>query len=217
MITFITPTIGRSTLKHTIESVLHQTDGDWKYIIVFDGVEPTEEIKDIIQSDDRIQYIIKEKTGRANQAGMVRNIAIDKSDTEWVGFVDDDDIILPHYVSSLKHEIELKSDIELVVFRMVFFHGGYLPPIHSTKIEACAVGISFCFKKQPAKQIHFVQGGCEDFEMLHSLQHHHNMKAVLSNHMTYGVRWIGNLRVSFEEAITSTPTREKDIPRHYLN
>jgi glycosyltransferase involved in cell wall biosynthesis len=217
MITFITPTIGRATLKNTIESVLNQTDGDWKYIIVFDGVEPSEEIKNLIESDTRIQYIVKEKTGRANQAGMVRNIAIDKAKTEWIGFVDDDDIILPHYVSSLKHEIELKSDIELVVFRMLFFHGGMLPPIHYNKIEACAVGISFCFKKQQDKQIHFIQGGCEDFELLHALQHQHNMKMVLSNYITYGVRWIGNLRQPYEQVIRETYEREKNNPRHYLN
>ena len=39
-ITFIIPTVGRDTLKNTIDSLFNQTCAEWKAIIIFDGVKP---------------------------------------------------------------------------------------------------------------------------------------------------------------------------------
>ena len=41
IITFIIPTIGRETLNHSINSIINQTNKNWKCIIVFDGVKTT--------------------------------------------------------------------------------------------------------------------------------------------------------------------------------
>ena len=38
-ITFIIPTIGRETLKNSIDSLINQTDHDWNAIIIFDGIK----------------------------------------------------------------------------------------------------------------------------------------------------------------------------------
>lgn len=38
IVTFIIPTIGRDTLSKTIDSLINQTNPNWKAIIVFDGI-----------------------------------------------------------------------------------------------------------------------------------------------------------------------------------
>jgi len=53
-ITFIIPTIGRPSLKETIDSILSQTCQEWYVVIVFDGIEPNFAIH-----DDRIQIVQK--------------------------------------------------------------------------------------------------------------------------------------------------------------
>ena len=41
LITFIIPTLNRSTLADTIISLLSQTNTQWKAIIIFDGCSPS--------------------------------------------------------------------------------------------------------------------------------------------------------------------------------
>ena len=83
LITFIIPTIGRSTLSNTLESLINQTNPNWKAIVIFDGVSST-----IKNTDRRISVIESSKLGKTyNSAGVVRNYGITLADTEWVAFV----------------------------------------------------------------------------------------------------------------------------------
>ena len=43
MITFIIPTVNRPSLKRAIDSLYAQTLSEWKAIIIYDGVEPSED------------------------------------------------------------------------------------------------------------------------------------------------------------------------------
>ena len=70
-ITFIIPTIGRSTLINSINSLLNQTDNNWNAIIVFDGIK-----QNITINDNRIKIIEITKCGLKNSAGSVRNEGI---------------------------------------------------------------------------------------------------------------------------------------------
>jgi glycosyltransferase involved in cell wall biosynthesis len=92
MITFIIPTINRHTLSRTIDCLINQTNPNWKAIVVFDGVKCEKYL------DPRIKSLSIEKMGKQNFAGLVRNQAINMVDTEWIGFVDDDDTISYDYV-----------------------------------------------------------------------------------------------------------------------
>jgi glycosyltransferase involved in cell wall biosynthesis len=92
-ITFIIPTIGRSTLQQTVQCLLQQTNPAWKAIIVFDGIEPT-----IQPRDNRIDILTHAKVGVNNYAGAVRNYGISHATTEWIAFVDDDDGISSNYI-----------------------------------------------------------------------------------------------------------------------
>lgn len=192
MITFITPSIGRSTIIDTINSVINQTDEDWKYIIGFDGVEPEQNVLDLInstQARNRISYHVFEKVGTQNHGGAVRNAAIKLSTTEWIGFVDDDDTITIDYVANLKKEL-LVSNYDCVIFRMQFNSGEkkgqILPPVNNNNFpDCCYVGISFCYKKN--NDLFFTPSHIEDYNFLLSIKNA-NYNILVSNYICYNVR-----------------------------
>ena len=121
IITFIIPTIGRITLQRTINSLLAMNDPDWKAIVIFDGIDPT-----INNTDSRIKLIKINKTGVSNNAGSIRNIGINLAETQWVGFVDDDDTLRSNYVTNLKNHIK-NNKPDVIIFRMQYINGMILP------------------------------------------------------------------------------------------
>src|SRR5688572_11260462 len=71
-----------------ILSVQNQTHSDWKLFIVDDGSsDATDKIVEPFLSDSRILYF-KRKNGGSSQA---RNTALQKVESEFVGFLDSDD------------------------------------------------------------------------------------------------------------------------------
>ena len=142
-ITFIIPSINRDTLTNSINSLIRQTNKNWECIIVFDGVEG------IKFYDNRIKTININKLGKKGNghgnAGLVRNEGIKICETEWIGFLDDDDTIHPNYVKTL-NEKYLKNDF--VVWRMKYQNGLIVPPLFSNDLVFARVGISFCYKNK---------------------------------------------------------------------
>jgi glycosyltransferase involved in cell wall biosynthesis len=142
-ITFIIPTIGRPTLQRAINSLIAQTNKNWKCVVVFDGV-------DIVNyADDRIKCIKIEKTGSIGQyhgmSGLVRNHGLRIADTEWIGFLDDDDTIHQDYVERLFNKY---SDKDLVIWRMAFESGHVVPGFGNEALIHGNIGISFCYKNK---------------------------------------------------------------------
>jgi len=135
-ITFIIPSLGRPTLKRTLDSLLAQTIPHWKAIVVFDGIPPN-----TTSTDPRIQIMTTPKKGHA---GFVRNEGIRLATTEWIGFVDDDDILTPDYVETFQKE---KENYEAIIFRMKNCDGRILPVPGDTDFKMNEVGISFCMKR----------------------------------------------------------------------
>jgi glycosyltransferase involved in cell wall biosynthesis len=141
-ITFIIPTIGRSTLQYSINSLLNQTKSNWKAIIIFDGIDPTLTI-----DDARITIIKSEKLGiEKNSAGNVRNFGINLADTEWVAFLDDDDAVKNTYVETFYSELSFGNN-DIIIFRMREVCLTILPFPESTNFYYAQVGISFAAKK----------------------------------------------------------------------
>ena len=135
MITFIIPTIGRSTLLATLSSLYAQTDGRWRAIIIFDGVPSSTVFSgDLLDSgpeglDRRVQVLEIEKSGvHINSAGLVRNAGIRSCLTEWVGFVDDDDTLSSRYVETFYSEVESYPSTDVLLFRMYVEKPSYLHP-----------------------------------------------------------------------------------------
>ena len=177
-ITFIIPSIGRPTLNKTIDSLLAQNKSNWKAIIVFDGVDP------INVNDPRIQCYQISKTGIANHAGRVRNFAIDKVDTEWMAFVDDDDTLSANYLNYFEEEISSDKDADCVIFRMLD-KGFVFPEDKTKKFVINHVGISFAVRKN--LNIKFEPSCTEDFYYLNTIREM-KKKIILSSHLTYFVR-----------------------------
>jgi glycosyltransferase involved in cell wall biosynthesis len=149
-ITFVIPTIGRESIKNVIECLKNQTTPYWKALIIFDGSQPN-----IVENDKRIQVLKCEKCGIENSAGLVRNYGMERVTTEWIGFVDDDDVISLDYVECFLRETRYNNDV--IIFRMFSAEttsnfeeeqNRYLPRPYSENIFfGGELGISFAMKK----------------------------------------------------------------------
>lgn len=194
MIGFVIPSIGRETLKHSLQSLLNQTDSDWKCWVGFDGKSESEIDKSILVDDDRITYLyFSEKQGQSahhGNAGLVRNSIISHitDDCEWVGFLDDDDTVSKFYVEILKREIQ-KQFFDCCVFRMRYDSENIkvLPPFNMNEIVQNFVGISFAVNKKflDDNDLKFENNNAEDFLMLKKIQG--NGKVYISSHVCYNV------------------------------
>ncbi len=164
IVTFVIPSIARPSLVATLDSLMDQSRGAWEAIVVYDGVPPVNHGS----TDSRIREVcLPNKLGGREQnghGGFVRNEAFPLVKTPWIGFVDDDDRLLPNYVESLERDM---VDKDLVVFRMQRGEA-ILPPPGTKVLVMGAVGISFAVRTDfIAKHgIKFISDDYEDFEFL---------------------------------------------------
>ena len=56
MIGFVIPSIGRETITYTLESLINQTNPNWKCYVGFDGKKKSDIDSSILISDERIKY-----------------------------------------------------------------------------------------------------------------------------------------------------------------
>jgi len=182
LVTFIIPTIGRSTLVNSLQSLEDMKSNLWNALVVFDHVEPT------IAETQRVKILpLHKKIGFANCAGEVRNAGIRQATTEWMAFLDDDDTVTPDYMYRLQQEIYNHPHASVIIFRMVIRK--QLMPSKSSHFSVGDVGISFAMKRKLYTQfgLQFFPNGCEDFDLLHRIQQGgHNIH--ISNYITYLVR-----------------------------
>ena len=165
IITFIVPSLNRETLTNSINSILNQTNPNWKCIIIYDNVDG------ITFNDERISTLKINKLGTDGvvhgQSGLVRNKGIEMVDTEWIGFLDDDDTIHPDYVKTLS---EKYLDYDFVVWRMRYTNNKILPEINRNDLVFGRVGISFCYKNKFNDLFFDVNRDGEDFDFLMKLK-----------------------------------------------
>ena len=181
-ITFIIPTIGRESLKNSIQCLKDQTVQTWNAIIIFDGLQ-----SNIIEDDYRIKVVEIEKTGcDYNSAGNVRNYGMTLVETEWIAFLDDDDTISSDYIETFYYEIELYPYIDTLIFRMKL-NDRYVPDLNTNNFYICDVGISFIIKKQIFLDgIKFSPSGAEDFYYLDNIRRN-NYIIMISPYVKYFV------------------------------
>ena len=184
-ITFIIPSLGRETLKDTMESLEKQTNSDWNAIIIFDGCTPTYET-----DDPRIHIMQIEKTGheKISAAGSVRNAAIRCAKTEWIAFVDDDDTLAHNYVETLYQESAAEPSVDVIIFRMTHY-GGVVPFLSTDTFYLGSVGISFAMRLSVFQAgIEFVTDeGCEDYILLNRIREE-KYKMMISPFVRYFIR-----------------------------
>jgi hypothetical protein len=208
MITFIIPTIGRSSLPTTLLSLINQTSDDWQALIIFDGINirDFDDIFSIFPKDltDKFNHlknkfhIIKtpEKMGEnSNNAGKVRNYGIEiilkgeiLNNSNWIAFLDDDDTINKKYVEYFFNELNqnLNDIFDVLIYRMNKL-GKIIPSINSKDFIIGDVGISFIINKSIFKTgIKFVSSGIEDFLLLNQIRKL-NYKIIISPYVFYYV------------------------------
>ena len=86
-------------LSEAIDSVLAQSYGCWELILIDDGSKDCCPVicDDYAQSDPRIRVVHQQNRG----ASEARNAGLLLAKGEWVMFLDDDDIMLPHCMETL--------------------------------------------------------------------------------------------------------------------
>jgi glycosyltransferase involved in cell wall biosynthesis len=195
-ITFIIPTIGRETLNRTLQSIKNQTINDWDAVVVFDGVSPN-----YFEDDERIKYIKIDKLGNIKRhakygfisnAGLVRNEAFKFVDSEWIGFVDDDDIIYNDYIERIKEEVVVeKNNIDLILFRMNADR--IIPKFETNEIKKNEVGISFIIKNEKLKLNNLKFKNCDNEDYVFFCDAiKKGLIYKISKHVTYQVCGIHN-------------------------
>jgi hypothetical protein len=191
-ITFIIPTINRVTLFRTLTSIRQQTNQRWKAIVLFDDCAPKDESLLSLLQDTRFLYISIKKHGvlSSNQhgkAGQIRNIGMSMVTTPWIGFVDDDDVILPKYIEHLMEESSSLSNADLISFRMIDVDHLVPPPLCQS-ILPNQIGISFAIKTSLLKEgFLFSQSEMEDYHFVKEV-HRAKKMIILSSHITYLTR-----------------------------
>ncbi len=199
MITFIIPSIGRNTLNNAIKSIENQTSSNWKIIVVFDGIKST-----ITTNHPKITILEISKEGKGvNSAGNVRNHGMKHVDTEWIAFLDDDDIIASDYVETFEKEYEVHPFIDVFIFRMYRNkEQDILPLLHTDNFYINQVGISFIIKSDIfTNGLQFSPSSTEDYNFLHLLREN-NYCIMISPYTKYFVD--GNVDVDTYDYLYNT-------------
>lgn len=190
LITFIIPSVNRNTLSRALISLQNQIVNNWKAIIIFDGCEPTDPEIIKLLSDNRILYISINKKGKLieegghSSAGFVRNIGMSLVKTPYIGFLDDDDVILKDYTQKLIEEIKLNPNLDLVSFRMNN-NNNIIPSDSVNDVIVGQIGISFCYKTVLfQKGYMFKQSQIEDFDLINDIKNA-KMQIIISPYITY--------------------------------
>lgn len=98
-VTLVVPTYNRAHLLHdAIQSTLQQTHPNWEMIIIDDGsTDDTEAtVRKYLENDPRIKYFKNPGKG----VSAARNHGIQMAQSQYIAFLDDDDISLPHRFES---------------------------------------------------------------------------------------------------------------------
>jgi glycosyltransferase involved in cell wall biosynthesis len=165
LITFIIPSINRPTIDNTIQSLLDQTNPNWECLLLYDGVDGK------TFDDPRIKIIKLNKLGKKGErhgnAGLVRNEGIKMCNTEWIGFLDDDDTIHQDYVKTL---VEKYTTYDFIVWRMKTTDGKIYPELTRNNIVKNRVGISISFKNKYPNLLFDSNDDGEDFYFVDKLQ-----------------------------------------------
>jgi len=108
---------GALTLRAALQSVMHQTFPDWELIVWDDG--STDESAAIVAefSDRRIRYFL---APQETPLGQARDAAMRLAQGEWLAFLDQDDLWLPHKLE-LQLALATGPEVGLIYGRVLAF------------------------------------------------------------------------------------------------
>jgi glycosyltransferase involved in cell wall biosynthesis len=200
-VTFIIPTLGRPTLKRSLDSLYAQTDEHWAALVIGDGNNPARVPGVELENQDlnRIAFFCPEEIFES--AGLARNWGLSLFESygpdaipghlgEWIAFLDDDDHLEPTYVEHLRQHAEDYPWAKVIVFRMKHPYLGVLPRPDG-RLAWGHVGISYAVARDAIAGHEFereeiAKGHHEDWNMLKELLTRY--RAFVSPHIDYVVR-----------------------------
>ncbi len=107
IVSVVIPAYGHAHfLRHTIESVLQQSWSDYEIVVVDDG-SPDETPAVVAQFGPAVHYIRQPNKGMA----ATRNTGIRHASGELISFLDDDDLWLPDYLSTVVERFQADTDL----------------------------------------------------------------------------------------------------------
>lgn len=112
LVSIIIPTFNRiNFIGETLDSVLSQNFSNWECIVVDDGSNDyTEELmKFYCENDSRINFYCRPAT-RKKGASSCRNLGFEKSKGKYIQYLDSDDLLSPHKLSTQLLDIKMSSD-----------------------------------------------------------------------------------------------------------
>ena len=185
--TFIIPSVGRESLKKSVQSLIQQSCECWRAIIIYDGC--TNILDEKILKDERLTYYeIEKSSGVINQAGHVRNYGMQFVESKWVGFLDDDDCIGKDYVKYFFESCNL-FHFDVFIYRMIQEDLKIFPSLISKDIIPCDIGISFVMNIRLFRDcgLKFENSHCEDYDFLHLVKRK-NYLLMISHYIQYFVK-----------------------------
>jgi glycosyltransferase involved in cell wall biosynthesis len=156
-VSVVIPTFRRpKRLERAIESVLHQTFGDFECIVIDGGSkdETASVVSRIAEKDPRVRYVEIEDLG----ISASRNAGVRESRAEFVAFLDDDDEFFPRYLERVIETFrKLPEDVGAVGTGMIIEDPwgltSYAAPA-ARPFWKCIVGSGWTFRRNI-----FVQSG----------------------------------------------------------
>jgi hypothetical protein len=210
-ITFIIPTIGRTTLNRAIASIKNQSKTNWHCIIIFDGIDIPANVSTPLKGDKRFTIVRINKVGCLNHGARVRNEGLRLVKSGWVGFVDDDDTLSPYYVEHMNNYLLSNSAIKCIIFRMMYSDNNVIPKINSYTFYEGNVGISFCFSAELLRNgFYFTPSSCEDYVLLNKIRAS-RYKIIMSCKIGYFVRPFLNTNTEYIKSINHIEKVMSDI------
>jgi glycosyltransferase involved in cell wall biosynthesis len=145
----ITPTIGRPTLRQTLESGAADLGIDDLWLVLGDGPQP-EALKICQQVDFNCQSAFLESQDiRGDYGNSLRDQAMSIAKQDYFIFLDDDDIFAPNAIGIIKREIK-EHYPRPIMFRMINGNGEII--WRTREVTAGNVGGSmFCCPNTPGK------------------------------------------------------------------
>ena len=200
LVTFVIPSLGRSSLETALYSLQAQTVDDWRAVVILPHASMRTRAYSNVSlafrylTDHRIRFLTFNLRRISNCAGLVRNLAISQARTSWIALLDDDDSVSPSYVQELKEEIFDNPGVDLVIFRM-YDHRGvgserYIPHPDMEDIRLNFVGISFAYKRTFTKLDNFIDATQEDYFFLQKFCFKTDRWCLLSSAVTYFVKGV---------------------------
>jgi glycosyltransferase involved in cell wall biosynthesis len=128
--TFITPTFKRSeaVLRRCLDSVNGQTYRNWKQIVMIDDVthdgHVSKEVMNTYSSAQRQFFLLGQRSN--NSGNTPRQRCIEMCDTDYIVFLDDDNVIFPNYLDVMLRALQSDEQPDMTICKII--HLGPLPP-----------------------------------------------------------------------------------------